>query len=376
MIFRFRLEGEKYKKAVQWRLAIVNLFWLHDVLFGQNDALQLSTISKKYQQFDSKDPFKIDYSTVPHLMNPWRTPLPFSEEYIKSRIAEKNDKQLKSNSKDDIENKKETLESEENANEPQTKKIKLQEKSPVIVKEELSSPSLALNVIPNLQTSNPDLARNIKVMFTAINSNRDNLKSIVQNLGGRVTNSCSECTHLITDRIARTVKFMCAFSSCKFILTSDWILESAKQNRFANELQFILNDTEREKYFNFNLQNSLQKRNPELFKGIVFYISHGCIPSPSLLKEMIESVGGIAVTTKRPTKRQLAKMRENGLKFIVITCENDLHMCDVFFSRNVGKKTIQNVSNNLNLIYCLLYFDRCRKCRVCIVWYFETRSKH
>jgi PAX-interacting protein 1 len=354
MYFRFRLEGEKYKKAVQWRLAIVNLFWLHDVLFGQNDALQLSTISKKYQQFDSKDPFKIDYSTVPHLMNPWRTPLQVPEDYIKTRIAEKNDKQLKS--KDDIENKKETLESEENATEPQIKKIKLQETSSVIVKEELSSSSLALNVMPNLQTSNPDLARNIKVMFTAINSNRDNLKSIVQNLGGRVTNIYSECTHLITDRIARTVKFMCAFSSCKFIVTSDWILESAKQNRFANELQFILNDTEGEKYFNFNLQNSLEKRNPELFKGIVFYITHGCIPSPSLLKEMIESVGGNAVTTKRPTKRQLAKMRENNLKFMVITSDNDLHMCDVFFSRNVGKKTIQNLSKNLNQFESNLLF--------------------
>jgi len=214
------------------------------------------------------------------------------------------------------------------------------------VKEELSS-SLALNVMPNLQTSNPDLASNIKVVFTAINSNRDNLKSIVQNLGGRVTNIYSECTHLITDRIARTVKFMCAFSSCKFIVTSDWILESAKQNRFANELQFILNDTEGEKYFNFNLQNSLQKRNPELFKGIVFYITHGCIPSPSLLKEMIESVGGNAVTTKRPTKRQLAKMRENNLKFMVITSDNDLHMCDVFFSRNVDVVNVEFVLSGI-----------------------------
>lgn len=62
-----RLEGDKFNKAREWKIPCVNVQWLHDVLFGHYEALQLPT-AQKYQQFNLDDPFKVDYALVPHLM--------------------------------------------------------------------------------------------------------------------------------------------------------------------------------------------------------------------------------------------------------------------------------------------------------------------
>ena len=334
------------------------MIWLEDVLFGHFDAQSLTNIPKKYQNFDLKDPLRVEYSLVPHLMNPWRQPLRPSEEYIKSRIAERNEKLAKNEAdtkveEKETENKKMPIKVEEESNEPPNKKLKIQieTKSPISVQEEsmltpiVSSTATPIpvtngsttNSLANPLQINTEEAKKIKIVFTSIKVNKQELRSIVLSLGGRLTNT-TDCTHLVTDKIARTLKFMCAFSSCKYVVTSDWIIKSGKQNRFLDERDYELTDIAGEKMFSFNLRHSLSIKEPQLFKGYVFYITNGCIPSPKIIKDIVESAGGRAVTTGRPTRRQLQRMQENGLKFCVISCENDLHLCDIFFQRKIGKR--------------------------------------
>lgn len=63
----FRPDGQKYKKAREWQTSVVNAQWLTDLLCGQTNALhQLE--SPKYQQFSLNNPFRLEYSLVPHLM--------------------------------------------------------------------------------------------------------------------------------------------------------------------------------------------------------------------------------------------------------------------------------------------------------------------
>jgi len=183
-------------------------------------------------------------------------------------------------------------------------------------------------------------------MTSIKNNNRQELRSIIISLGGRVTNG-NDCTHLVTDRIARTAKFLSCFSCCKYVVTSEWILESGKQNRFLEETDYTLNDISGEKQFSFNLKHSLSIKNPKLFNNYVFYITNGCIPSPKLIKDIVESAGGAAVTTNRPTRRQLQRMEENGLKFCVISCENDLHLCEIFFSRQINVLNVELVLSGI-----------------------------
>ncbi|XP_054168214.1 PAX-interacting protein 1-like [Oppia nitens] len=421
-----RLEGNKYKKAVEWRLAIVNTLWLHDVLFGQLEPLQLSSIHKKYQNFDSKTPLRIEYSTVQQMMNPWRQPVRVSEDVLKSGIAEINEQKqdkkdtngesdtnnnattttttttnnnnnnnnnnentiddnninsstannsnINNNSCNNMDdNKKEDDEKkrsfEDNREEPLNKKPKVENEinntpltpltpiapmtpivqmPPISIKEEnIFNNLLPAIPLPTLQI-NPETNKNIKVMFTSIKDlSRKELRSIVISLGGRVTNNSNDCTHLVTDRIVRTVKFLCAFGSCKFIVTCDWVRESGKQHKFVDENDYKLSDLTAEKQFGFSLEHSLSIRSDQIFNSHVFYITNGCIPSPKVLKEIIESNGGQAVITKRPTKRQLQRMQENGLKFLVISCENDLHLCDIFHVREVDVMNVEFILSGI-----------------------------
>lgn len=65
--------GIKYKKALQWNIAVVNVTWINDVLLGNNKAIQLMLVLPKYQNFLSKDPFRlIAYNAITDIMHPWR----------------------------------------------------------------------------------------------------------------------------------------------------------------------------------------------------------------------------------------------------------------------------------------------------------------
>lgn len=63
----FRPDGPKYKRAREWQTGVVNAQWLTDLLCGQMGALHQSD-APKYQQFSLGNPFRLDYSLVPHLM--------------------------------------------------------------------------------------------------------------------------------------------------------------------------------------------------------------------------------------------------------------------------------------------------------------------
>ena len=62
-----RPEGEKYEKAKEWKLPVVNVHWLSDLTLGHLDALKLP-VQPKYLQLYPGDPFQMDMSLVLNLM--------------------------------------------------------------------------------------------------------------------------------------------------------------------------------------------------------------------------------------------------------------------------------------------------------------------
>lgn len=67
LLFDFRPDGPKYKRAREWQINVVNAQWLTDLLCGQMSALH-QIDAPKYQQFSLGNPFRLDYSLIPHLM--------------------------------------------------------------------------------------------------------------------------------------------------------------------------------------------------------------------------------------------------------------------------------------------------------------------
>jgi mediator of DNA damage checkpoint protein 1 len=123
-----------------------------------------------------------------------------------------------------------------------------------------------------------------KIMITGINENdKKKYTKYIEKLGGKVTENPKEMTHLITDSIKRTVKFLIAISNST-ILSVNWIVESNKKKMFLKESDYLLKDEAAEKKFNFKLSDSVANRNrlfddfKKLFTGLSFFISNDTKP--------------------------------------------------------------------------------------------------
>lgn len=303
------INGVKCDKARDWRIPVVNVQWLHDVMFGHYEALRLP-MAHKYQQYDVENHFKVDYALVPHLMAAWKTPVKITEEIWKKFLPGGQNAHLLA--------KKRKI--EEKINGPLSKKYR---------------PVLEENV-PLTTNHPPSDSAKPHVMFTGVKQ-MVQLAKIVWQLGGIVTSIPKECTHLVSNRFVRTVKFLCAINVVKYVTTSEWLTESLKQNRFVDEQPYMLHDTEGEKVFGFCLKQTLLRSNrAPIFKGIVLFVTPGVYPSPGILKEIVECGGGTVVLKRRPTFRQIAAMSQAGTKFAVITCDGDLHLCRDYILRKIG----------------------------------------
>ena len=66
-MFTFRPTGTKYEKALQWRLPVVNVAWLNEIVLGDLRALKLP-VHSRFQQFSAVDPFCLELWRVVHLL--------------------------------------------------------------------------------------------------------------------------------------------------------------------------------------------------------------------------------------------------------------------------------------------------------------------
>ena len=58
----------------------------------------------------------------------------------------------------------------------------------------------------------------------------------LHNLGGEIAESAQKCTHLVANKVTRTVKFLTAMSIVKHIVTPEWLEESWKSQKFVGTL--------------------------------------------------------------------------------------------------------------------------------------------
>ena len=78
-------------------------------------------------------------------------------------------------------------------------------------------------------------SRSHRIMFTGILPS-ESIKKAIRNLKGSIVDAVSEATHLITDKVHRTGKFLCAVSTIPFVLSISWITQSEKAKYFLGEL--------------------------------------------------------------------------------------------------------------------------------------------
>lgn len=239
-----RKEGLKYQKAQEWGISTVNLEWLQDVMLGHYEALRLP-MAPKYQLYQPQEnSFRVDYSLVPHLMAAWRIPIKLTEEIWKRFTASDAFK------------------------EAQKRKLNSVNKSDAMpTKQQRLTPELEENVPESVPTTLGDEREKApRVLFTGLKNVVALQKGVLQ-LGGLLAKSPKECTHLVTSKLQRTVKLLCAFGTASFVVSPQWVTDSVAQCTFLDEKNYAVEGAEFEKTFGFNMEQVFQRTDrASLFK--------------------------------------------------------------------------------------------------------------
>jgi pSer/pThr/pTyr-binding forkhead associated (FHA) protein len=71
-----------------------------------------------------------------------------------------------------------------------------------------------------------------RILFTGL-PELESRKKLVAKLGGIEVEDWHQCTHVVTDKIRRTKKFLCCLAAGKYIMDVMWLEASKEQNSFA-----------------------------------------------------------------------------------------------------------------------------------------------
>lgn len=119
----------------------------------------------------------------------------------------------------------------------------------------------------------------------------------VSSLNGVISNHCAKVTHLVVNKIERTAKLLKCISTCEFIVSIQWLLDSTAEGHFKDPKFYEIKDESFESHYMCNLKESLERAKSEclILSGLQFYLSPSVRPSYNDLEEMIKNAGGIVV---------------------------------------------------------------------------------
>lgn len=165
------------------------------------------------------------------------------------------------------------------------------------------------------------------------------LVQIVVRLGGVVTDNAHDCTHIVTPRVARTIKFLSGISVCRHVAIPRWVEESGKQGKFQDEAEFVLRDADAEQLFGMELTTSLARaRERKLLERVCIYATPNVQPSQVALRKIVSCAGGKLVTL--PQVRALlvgGNVTADGV--IILSTPEDIAggHCKEFTRNNISK---------------------------------------
>ncbi|KAK3581462.1 hypothetical protein CHS0354_031786 [Potamilus streckersoni] len=283
-------EGVKYQKAKEWRIAVVNVQWLSDMVLGYTDALRLP-VNRRYLQVGHGDEFQMDLTKIPHLIYAWKTPLKITKDAWKRYMP-------------NLKSRPHNLGKDHHPS--AAKKPRMDE----IKENKGSGPHVLFTGFPRGLTKH--------------------LQMIVTSLGGTVVENPRNCSHLVAPGISRTMKFFVAINVCHYVMDKQWLENSMQQNRFIDETNYLLRDPKSEADINCSMVRSLAKaRQHPLFQGLTFYFTPGVTPPPCDLRIIVESAGGTVARKRRLGVKTIASQKDEkgNPTYLVITCAEDIQLC-------------------------------------------------
>ncbi|KAL3339189.1 hypothetical protein AABB24_028030 [Solanum stoloniferum] len=159
----------------------------------------------------------------------------------------------------------------------------------------------------------------IMLMNIADDSKKANLTKIIGDLGGDVTADGSLSTHIVTGKVRKTLNFCSALCSGAWILSPNWLKESFRNDKFLDEMPFILRDEDYELKYRSELKEAVlrAKAYPQaLLKGYDICLAAHVHPPVGTLSAIVKSAGGNVI-------RELNQVKDES-KTIFVACEEDM----------------------------------------------------
>ncbi|CAG0889419.1 unnamed protein product [Cyprideis torosa] len=282
-------EGEKFRKAREWRIPTVNILFLSDLMLGDPSGLAHPR-ARKYVDFYHEDPFRIEGPFAGQIMLPWKTPIPITAQDI-TRVHSR-----------------------------PLPRPPLKRRPP-----QGQIPSCPLHPPPPKKAKGAgeeDGADSNLPRVILARCHRGRLDQLVVNLKGSVSLSARDATHyVVPEPFRRSHTFMCALSACKFLVTRKWVEDSFQAKRWLDEVPYFPQDPEFDREWGCDLKRLLlTPRRNMLFKVIslvaplrsneemfrIFMEEH---PEPALLS-LPQGKTFFLTPSVQPTRRQLQEIIE------------------------------------------------------------------
>ncbi|TNN81661.1 Mediator of DNA damage checkpoint protein 1 [Liparis tanakae] len=170
-----------------------------------------------------------------------------------------------------------------------------------------------------------------KVLFTGVVDEEG--QRVLESLGGGMAQGVADMNYLVTDKVRRTVKFLCAVAKGVPIVNTHWLDESGKAGSFLSPNGFVVKDPEQEKKFSFCLQESLRIAGSQrLLQGYEIHVTKSVKPEPVHMKDII-SCSGATFLSKMPSSHKP--------QTVVISCEEDWPLCGPALSKSLPVVTAE-----------------------------------
>ncbi|XP_052345691.1 mediator of DNA damage checkpoint protein 1 [Oncorhynchus keta] len=184
-----------------------------------------------------------------------------------------------------------------------------------------SSSASPLSSLSSPGTLSPARAatQSYKVLFTGVVDEEGG--KVVSCLGGSLAKGVADMTHLVTDRVRRTVKFLCAVARGVPVVTTDWLDKCGKVGRFLPTDRYLVKDREQEIKFSFCLEESLRTASTQpLLQGYEVHVTRSVLPEPAQMKDIIVCSGAHFLSKMPSTQKAQART-------LVISCGEDWSLC-------------------------------------------------
>uniref|UniRef100_A0A665VTD5 Mediator of DNA damage checkpoint protein 1 n=1 Tax=Echeneis naucrates TaxID=173247 RepID=A0A665VTD5_ECHNA len=159
--------------------------------------------------------------------------------------------------------------------------------------------------------------RRQKVLFTGLVDEEG--ERVLARLRGSMAKGVADMNCLVTDKVRRTVKFLCAVAKGIPIVTTQWLEKSGKAGSFLSPNAYVVKDSEQEKKFGFCLKESLSTASSQpLLQGYEIHVTKSVKPEPAQMKDII-SCSGATFLPKMPSSPKP--------QTVVISCEEDWLLC-------------------------------------------------